>query len=291
MEHMRDEQTMMELIRSVAEADERIRAVYMNGSRANPCADKDILRDYDIVFVVTDTSLFYQDESFVRKFGDILYMQKPDEMDKMRGMPVCFDESYGWLVIYKDGNRMDIHVEKVGLDNVYEDKACVPLVDKDGLLADVPETTNSHRWVKKPSDVEFITTCNEFWWCLNNVVKGIRRYEIPYAQDMLNYHVRPQLIKILAWKVGILTDYTVSVGKSGKYLHKYLGEEEYELFLETYCGGVAGEMWRSVKILCDLFDNTARYVAACLGFEYNSDEAEAAIMYANYVKGLQSIEV
>lgn len=291
MEHMRDERTMIELIRSVAEEDERIRAVYMNGSRANPNADRDILQDYDIVFVVNDTSQFYEDESFIRKFGDVLYMQKPDEMDKMLGKHVCFDDTYGWLVIYTDGNRMDIHVERAGLNAVFEDRICIPLLDKDGLLEAVPETTDSQRWVKKPSDVEFVTTCNEFWWCLNNVAKGIRRYELPYAQDMLNFHVRPQLVQVLEWKVGILTKFSVSTGKSGKYMHKWLDEEEYELFLETYCGSVAGEMWRSVKIMCDLFDDAARFTAASLGFEYNSGEAEAAMQYFNYVKELESIEV
>lgn len=290
MEHMRDERTMMELIRRVAVEDGRIRAAYMNGSRANPNADRDILRDYDIVFVVTDTSQFYNDDGFIRRFGDVLYMQKPDEMDKMLGKPVCFDDSYGWLVIYTDGNRLDIHVERTGLGTVYEDMMCVPLIDKDGILRDVPETTDSQRWVRKPSYEEFVTTCNEFWWCLNNVAKGIRRYEIPYAQDMLNCHVRPQLVRALEWKVGILTDFSVNAGKSGKYLYKWLGEGEYELFLETYCGSVAGEMWRSVKIMCGLFDDTARFTAVHLGFAYNGGEAEAAMQYFNYVKGLDSIE-
>jgi aminoglycoside 6-adenylyltransferase len=30
------------------------------------------------------------------------------------------------------------------------------------------------------------------------------------------------LLQILAWQVGILTDFTVSVGKCGKYLEQYL---------------------------------------------------------------------
>ena len=48
---MRTETEMMELILSVAKEDERIRAVYMNGSRTNPNAPKDLFQDYDIVSV------------------------------------------------------------------------------------------------------------------------------------------------------------------------------------------------------------------------------------------------
>ncbi len=39
---MRSQSEMMDLILGVAKKDERIRAVYLNGSRANPNAPKDI---------------------------------------------------------------------------------------------------------------------------------------------------------------------------------------------------------------------------------------------------------
>lgn len=52
---MRNEKEMFDLILDVARQDDRIRAVYMNGSRANPNVEKDPYRDYDIVYVVTET--------------------------------------------------------------------------------------------------------------------------------------------------------------------------------------------------------------------------------------------
>lgn len=54
---MRTEQEMLNLILSIAKNDERIHAVYMNGSRTNPNADKDIFQDYDIAYVVDETKL------------------------------------------------------------------------------------------------------------------------------------------------------------------------------------------------------------------------------------------
>ena len=286
---MRDEKTIFALVNDVAVKDAGIRAVYMNGSRANPNVTKDALCDYDIVFMVDNTVDYYENDAFIRQFGEILYMQQPDEMDKMLGLEVDFSEKYTWLVIFEDGVRMDITIVNLESKLVYSEKACVVLLDKDGRLADVPEATDSDWWVKRFSEQEYIAACNEFWWCLNNVAKGIRRYEIPYAQDMLNKVVRPQLVKMLEWKVGILTDYTVSVGKSGKYLNKWLREDEYELFLETYCGAVAGEMWRSVLVMCRLFEDTARFVAANLGYEYNSEEAEAAMKYLHFVREMDRI--
>ena len=50
---MRTEQEMFDTILGFAKADDRVRAVYMNGSRTNPNVDKDKYRDYDVVFTVT----------------------------------------------------------------------------------------------------------------------------------------------------------------------------------------------------------------------------------------------
>ncbi len=45
---------------------------------------------------------------------------------------------------------------------------------------------------------------------------------------MINFCVRKQLEKMIVWKIGLKTDYSVGVGKSAKYMHKWLTKEEYE---------------------------------------------------------------
>ena len=55
---MRTEKEMFDLLISIAQSDERIRAVYLNGSRTNPNVPKDIFQDYDVVYVVTETKPF-----------------------------------------------------------------------------------------------------------------------------------------------------------------------------------------------------------------------------------------
>ena len=89
---MRSEKEMMDLILDVARKDDRIRAVYMNGSRTNPNAPKDILQDYDIVYVVKETASFIEDREWIRVFGEILFMQYPDESPDY---PSDKENSYG----------------------------------------------------------------------------------------------------------------------------------------------------------------------------------------------------
>ena len=76
---MRNEETMYQLILDIANKDDTILAVYMNGSRTNPNVPKDIFQDYDIVYVVRETKRFIEDRDWIKPFGTILYMQYPDE--------------------------------------------------------------------------------------------------------------------------------------------------------------------------------------------------------------------
>ena len=75
---MRKEQEVMDLILDVAKADERIRAVLLAGSRANPEVPKDIYQDYDITYFVEDITPFYNNPVWVEeRFGKLLIMQMP----------------------------------------------------------------------------------------------------------------------------------------------------------------------------------------------------------------------
>jgi aminoglycoside 6-adenylyltransferase len=64
---MRSEQEMMDLIINVAKEDERIRAVLMVGSRANPSVPKDKYQDYDIIYFVKDVTPFYNNTEWIEE--------------------------------------------------------------------------------------------------------------------------------------------------------------------------------------------------------------------------------
>ncbi|MDE5862798.1 MAG: aminoglycoside 6-adenylyltransferase, partial [Lachnospiraceae bacterium] len=282
---MRSEETMYKLFLDIANGDDRILAVYMNGSRTNVNAPKDIFQDYDIVFVVRETRSFIEDKDWICQFGNILYMQYPDEHPDYQSDK---ENLYGWLMQFDDGNRIDLHVESAAhaKEHISDDSLCRILLDKGNILPKIPASTDTDYHVKKPTEAQFRACANEFWWCSNNLAKGLWREEIPYVQDMANFIVRKQLEKMLSWKVGIKTNFTVSVGKSAKYLYKWLNKEEYQDYLHTYFGETMEEAWEGILCMCDLFDSTARYVAEQLGYTYDLEEGKAAAAFLRYVKGL-----
>lgn len=286
---MRTEHEMYDLILDIAKSDARIKAVYMNGSRTNEKVPKDIFQDYDIVYVVEDTKSFIEDKEWINLFGEILYMQYPDENPYY---PSDKKNSYGWLMQFADGTRIDLTVQSVdyALQHIQDDKLCKILLDKESILPEIEAATDCQYWVKEPTEEQYFAVCNNFWWCSNNIAKGLWREEIPYVQDMTNHVVRPELIRMLNWKAGILTGWSVSTGKSSKYLYQWLSEEEWQMFMATYFDGSAEHAWKSVFCMCELFRNVAQFVGEKLGWEYNEKEGEAARDFLEYVHQLPKNE-
>ena len=101
---MRSEREMLDLILDTARADDRIRAVIMNGSRTDPDAPRDIFQDFDIVYVVTDVAPFANNRPWIERFGPQMIVQLPDAT----GDPAPEEGSFAYLMQFADGNRIDL---------------------------------------------------------------------------------------------------------------------------------------------------------------------------------------
>ncbi|HIR14827.1 MAG TPA: aminoglycoside 6-adenylyltransferase [Candidatus Choladousia intestinavium] len=276
---MRSEKEMLELIADTALADENIRAAYLEGSRANPSVPRDIFQDYDVVYIVKDTKPYRENRAWIDRFGERLYMQYPEENTEF---PSDVENCYGWLMQLADGNRLDLHV-CTGPYALARLELYQTLVDKDGIMPAEKEECDEMHWIRKPDERKFQNVCNEFWWCLNNVAKGLWREELPYVLDMMDFHVRPMLKQMLEWKIGCGNHFSVSAGKMAKYMKRFLPRGDYDRFLQTYGRATVGEQWQAAFVMCDLFQETACAAAETLGFSYNREEAENSRWFLEHV--------
>ena len=279
---MRSEKEMMDLIKQAAEDEPCIRAAYIEGSRANPNVPGDIFQDYDIVYVVTETKPFRENREWINRFGERLYMQYPEDGVYF---PSDVENCYGWLMQLADGNRLDLHVctKEYALNHLELYRV---IIDKDGIMPKAQETSDERYWVKKPQYEEFQCTCNEFWWCLNNVAKGLWRDELPYVMDMLDFNIRPMLKRLLEWKIGCQHDFSLNIGKSAKYMKNYLSAEEYQQFLATYVRAQKEDIWDAVFSMCQLFQAVAMEVGGELNFDYDYKEAGNSRGYLEQIRTL-----
>lgn len=281
----RTETVMMNLILTAAKGDERVRAVILNGSRANPNVKKDIFQDYDIVYIVREMESFTCDHSWVDVFGERVMMQLPEE----KVLPPADGHGrFPYLMQFVDGNRIDLTlIPAERMDELLEpDSLSVLLLDKDGLIGPLPPASDRDYHIKKPDAKEFADLCNEFWWITMNISKGLWRRELTYAMFMHEQINRNVLITMLEWKAGIAADFTKSAGKAGKYLPDFLPSGDWEQFQATYSDAEFEHIWDALFTMCSLFRNTAVEVAEKLCYEYPLEDDKRVTEFLKHIRSL-----
>ncbi len=280
---MRNEKEMLELILDTAREDDRIRAVVLNGSRANPEVPGDFFQDFDIVYIVRDVVSFKESPAWIDGFGELMIMQLPDDMGDHPGS----SDRYAYLMQFADGNRIDLTLYSVArIDELARDSLSVLLLDKDGIIEPFPPSNESDYLAKPPSQKSFGDCCNEFWWTSAYVAKGLWREEITYAKAVFDQLLRTELMKMLTWYVGVETHFSVNLGKYGRRLQQHLDPALWELLVNTYSDADIDHTWDALEAACRLFRTIARSVTEQFGFIYSRDEDENVTAHLKHVRGL-----
>lgn len=281
---MRTESEMYDLILETARTDPRIRAVILNGSRANPNARRDIFQDYDIVYVVTDVDSFRADPTWVDRFGERIIMQTPDAMGDP---PPANRDTFTYLMLFADGNRIDLTLFPVAkAHELGQDSLSRLLLDKDGIVPPLDLPSERSYLPRRPTERQFADCCNEFWWVSTYVAKGLWREEITYAKAMMDQVVRPQLMLLLTWHIGVATNFQRNPGKDGKYFQAYLEPELWEMLLQTYADADDNNTWDALFVMGDLFRRVAVPLAERFGFAYPHEDDRRVSSYLRQVRRL-----
>ena len=283
---MRTEQEMLEIILKIAKEDERIRAVYLFGSRANPDAKKDKYQDYDVSFVVTETESFQADKNWLNAFGDMAMLNE----SQRNGLIFFGNKDMSKLsrycvfnFLFSDNNCLDLVVEikEEAMKNFAEYKPNIILLDKDDFLSGINMSTDENYDYLKPDENVYRACCSNFWWFMTYPIKGIARDKIPFAMVSYNSFTRTLLNRMIEWYIGIQTDFSVSIGKREKNYEKYLPKDLYDLYSKTY---TESNYWNILFITCELFNKLALAVGTHFSFVYNRQEEDSIIKYLQKIK-------
>jgi len=283
---MRTSDEIKKLITDKASSDSRIRAVLLNGSRANPNVVPDRFQDFDVVYIVTEIESFISDHSWTNIFGEILIRQLPDEME-LGKEPGEENAGFSYLMLFRDSNRLDLTLfpkSKLGI-NFHRDSLTIVWLDKDNIFSSIEQSSDRDYLIKRPSERTFLESCNEFWWTTTNVAKGISRNEITYAREMFETVVRPMFMRIVEWFIGTETNFSVAFGKGGKFMCRHLPVELYSKILLTYSDHNAENNWKSLFLMAELFGQLARNISTKLKFQYNLEEEKNAKVYLKLCYG------
>lgn len=277
---MRNKSEIMNLILKFANKNEDVRAVTLNGSRANPDALVDVYSDFDIEYYVTDVRKFTLDKEWIRVFGEILIVQCPSDW---YDNPYNYhsQDTFVYLMQFADGNRIDLSV--VSLSNIDQEKDNTEprqvLLNKDSFKELTDSSSTQCYKVQIPGEMEFYNTVNEFRWLTLYIMKGILRKEVYYAKYAYDVLLMPMFIKMVDWKIGVQNEFNVNTGTHSKYIKRYLDSKELIQFQSVFPNGEYEDIEQKLMIIYDLFHEYECLVGSHLNYERNVVEQENVKKY------------
>jgi len=282
----RTEKEMMDLILGFAKRDDRVRVVWMNGSRASPNAARDPFQDYDIAYFVTDVEPFRSDKEYVTSHFDGSIVSQ--ETESKEWPPPVGDGSCSYQFQFTDGNRIDLGIH--GVDRVHDrlgDSQTRVLMDKDGIVPELPPPSDRDYFITEPTKQLYDDCCDEFFFGLgSHIPKTFWRRQLPLLKFYVEVALRKPLVMMLGWEIGMRTGSEKSIGKEGKYLQGYLEPDVWRQFASTYAGAGYDAIWESMLVFHSLFTRTARIVSRHYGFPFPEEDAKGALAFLDHVKHL-----
>ena len=268
---MRSPAEMFALFEEIACADERIRAMTLEGSRANPNATPDAWQDYDVTFLVSDVESFTCSDGWLGRFGDIVLMQKPEAMELF---PPDFPAGwFSYLMLFSDGVKIDLTLVPREDGEAYfaQDPLIRVLLDKDGLCPDALRPSDKRFWVQRPPSAHVRDCANEFYLSCTYVARGLLRDELLCANWTFEQIVRVELLRMLGYAAGARHGFPLNAGKHDKLLPRLLEPAERELLLGTYRLDSVDAAWKALRAAMDLFEASMAEACESLSYECPND--------------------
>ncbi len=256
--------------------DDRIRVVMLNGSRANLKGDIDAMSDVDIVYYVSDYESIIKEHAFFTSFGDVLISQEKSEQ--------LFPEistflGYIYMMQFKDGTRLDLSVVSVNdLNESIQSKDYYKvLLDKDSRTESMVLPNTDVFTISKPSKAYFQAAVKQFYWVSVYVIKGVNRKMYPYAVKHLDI-LREALEAMISWYIGCTNDWNIELGKAGRHYAKYLSEEQYALYIESFALANKASIYKALSNMMRLFKAMNDVVSEAMKYEKKVDH-EVIVRY------------
>jgi aminoglycoside 6-adenylyltransferase len=260
-----------------AEQQPSVRAMLLTSTRAIPNAPRDRYSDYDVILVVEDIRLFFEDRSWLEDFGEVLVAYwDPIYLDPDHGI-----EKVANVIQYEDGLKIDFTLWPVELMRrivqapallAELDAGYIILLDKDHLTDDLQPPTYKAYIPTPPTNDVYQKTIEDFFSDAPYVAKCLLRGELFPAKWCLDYDMKHVFLRpMLEWRTEIDHGWSIPMGALGKGLKKRLSPEIWSQLESTYAGADIADNWEALFRTMTLFRQVAIEVGEPLGYAYLYD--------------------
>ncbi len=269
---------VIEKLKKWAEVEETVLASILTSSRANASSNVDELSDYDVALYVRDSSKYLNDD-WLTTFGDVL-IKWPEQPQ------TTFDKNWiTRLVLFQNKTRIDFQITTNALIPPSDyDFGYQVLVDKENIATNFPKATLSEQIIKKPTQAEFATLINDYYWDSTYVIKNIIRGDLFYAKYMFDSVMRFEYFeKMIEWYIGSANSWSVGTNKHGRDFQKYLDQSTWDEIQQTFAGADLQQTKTAFYKMNELFNRLAKFVAKDLNYKFPDDLVEHMNRYFSSV--------
>ncbi|MFC1954790.1 aminoglycoside 6-adenylyltransferase [Chloroflexota bacterium] len=286
---MQQENDVITKLQNWGRENDCVRAMILTSSRANPDSFTDKFFDYDITLYVSDIKSFMNDE-WLSIFG------QPMIKWPLKPMSTFSKDWITRLVIFENEIRIDFQITSNQLiepsthDNGFSyDNGFKVLADKDGLTESLNEPAYSVYNIKKPTEEEYESLINSFFWNATYVPKYLWRDELYFAKFMLDSDLRfNNLRKMIEWYIGLQHNWSVNTGLQGRFIKRYLNSKTWAELETTFSDADIENNWQAFFNMITLFRKLAVNVGNSLGYEYPHELDQKITKYCNKIKATKT---
>ncbi|QLY40633.1 aminoglycoside 6-adenylyltransferase [Hujiaoplasma nucleasis] len=270
---MNKHEQLLEKVIKIAKDNIHIRVLEMNGSRVNPNIEPDDYQDFDMVFYVDNYPSFIEDESWLNVFDKPLLRQTTK--DQRDGDA---NQSFIYMMQFENGARLDLSICDVKeLSMNQRDSLSVILIDKDNYQLEDYQNESSY-YIQTITEKEFNYSCNEFYWLIPYVSKGIKRKQYFYAHKHLQL-IRKELELMLDWWIGDQKGFNQSVGKAKSRYKDLLDKDIYQQYIKTYTNLEEKNLWQALEQALNLYHHLALHLSNKYKYPYQKNLKDKVLKF------------
>ncbi len=247
-----------------AEREKYIRVLILVGSRARK-ESVDDLADFDVSVFTATHNPYTANNQWLFEIGKVWVCVPEKFTRKTEIVPTR-------LVIFEDGIKVDfafygLHVLDELADSHELDTGFKVLLDKDGTTRRLKPATFGKLKHAKPTEKEFVSLVNEFWFETHYAAKYLKRDEL-WLVKFIDCNLKKFLLEMIEWHEQSKHDWDYETYYMGKGMKAWASADTWESLHQVFARFDGDDSWNSLFATMNLFRRLAKETSKMLEFSY-----------------------
>jgi aminoglycoside 6-adenylyltransferase len=259
---------MLNKIIKWAEKEDNIHAVILTGSRASK-KPIDKFSDFDIAIFVNNQKKYITDDLWIHKIAKIwVYIPETINFNNY-SIPTR-------LVIFKDGTNADISIYTLDILKKLISKKELPfacelgykvLLDKYKITKNIPKAPEKRKINTKPTQQEFLSAINIFFFEAYHVAKYLVRNDLWHAK-FRDWTTKEYLLKMIEWHEQSTHNFNYNTFWHGKNIKLWTRKSTLDNLNKIFGHFNKSDSAKSLIYTINLFRQISKQTAKNLNYKY-----------------------